>query len=210
MRALILVDLQNDFFPGGNLEVKEGNKVLPVINELLELPFDLIVATKDWHPENHVSFASTHNKEVGDIMFNNDKNQILWPKHCIQNSKGAEFAPGWNPNKIEKVVHKGTAENIDSYSTFFDNAHNKSTGLEKILKSKHITQVFLAGLATEYCVKFSALDAKKLGFEVFVVSEGCRGVNLKPEDSEKAFREMELAGITIIRGPIKNFKELNA
>ena len=198
MKALILVDLQNDFFPHGAFPVKEGDSILPVINKLLEMNWDSIIATKDWHPKEHGSFAVNHKKESGDVIILDGLKQILWPVHCVQNTSGSDFAPGWDTSKVNKIFHKGTDVNIDSYSTFFDNGHRKFTGLEQYLHSKNIQDVYLAGLATEYCVKYSAMDSKSLGFNTFVVIDGCRGINLKPDDSEKATQEMKAAGIHIL------------
>ncbi len=204
-RALILVDLQNDFFPGGALAVKDGDKVLPAINALLKMPFDLIVATKDYHPPLHVSFASTHGKKTGDIISNGETTQILWPNHCVQGTKGSDFAPGWDAIHVHQVVHKGTNVEIDSYSTFFDNGHKQETGLNQLLKEQGIDTIYIAGLATDYCVKYSVLDARDLGYKVFVVEEGCRPVNLRPEDGENAFQEMRESGASIIS--IKDLQE---
>jgi nicotinamidase/pyrazinamidase len=195
--ALIIVDLQNDFLPGGALAVEKGLEVLPVINQLLKMPFDLVVATKDWHPPQHGSFASTHGRSLGDVIDLEGIPQILWPDHCIQGSKGAEFHEGWDSNKVRKVFYKGTEANIDSYSTFFDNGNRKSTGLADYLNEHGIERVFLAGLATDYCVKYSVLDAARLGFITHVVPEGCRGVNLHLADAEIAFEEMKKAGAEI-------------
>lgn len=194
MTALILVDLQNDFMPGGALAVKEGNKVLPAVNRLLSHPFDLIVATQDWHPENHISFAATHGKQPLETIIYNDLPQILWPTHCLQQSLGAKLCPGWDHSKVNVIIHKGSKTHIDSYSTFFDNAHLRETGLNKILQEKNITKLYIAGLATDYCVKFSVLDALKLGFETYVITDGCSAVNLQPGDEAKALREMTEAG----------------
>lgn len=197
-KALILVDLQNDFFPGGALEVKTGDRILPAINKLLEMPFDKVVATKDWHPPHHVSFASTHHKKPGDVIEVKGVMQILWPDHCVQGTKGAEFAPGWPSDLVDEVFLKGTLKEVDSYSTFFDNARRHSTGLEDYLKKHHIETLYLAGLTTEYCVAYSALDACSLGFNVFVVREGCAGVELEKGNIAKAYKEMEEAGVLII------------
>lgn len=199
MKALILVDLQNDFMPGGSLEVKEGFDILPVVNKLLNYNFDVIVATKDWHPKDHGSFASNHHKHPGERVSLEGLEQILWPDHCIQGSRGAEFASGWDSHKIHKVIYKGTDKNVDSYSTFFDNGHRKSTGLFDYLKEHNIKDIFIAGLATDYCVKYSVLDATKLGFNIYVVEDGCRGVNLEAEDSKKALDEMRKVGAKIIK-----------
>lgn len=198
MSALVLVDLQNDFFPGGALEVKNGDAILHAVNELLKMPFDLVIATKDWHPEKHVSFATTFGKNERESIVLGNITQILWPEHCIQGTWGSEFSPGWPNNKVDEVFLKGTDREIDSYSTFFDNGHQKTTGLEDYLRKFEITTLYLAGLATDYCVKFSALDAVKLGFNVYVVEEGCRGVNLNPDDIESAKSEMKQAGVKFI------------
>lgn len=198
MNALILVDLQNDFFPGGALAVKDGDLVLPAVNALLKLPFNLIIATKDYHSPNHISFALTHHKKEGETIEINGIPQILWPVHTVQGTNGADFAPGWDSKLVDKVILKGTDREIDSYSTFFDNGHKKSTGLENFLKENGIETVFIAGLATDYCVKYSVLDALSLGFKVKVVKEGCRGVGLKSHDIANAFDEMEAKGAKII------------
>ncbi|MBA3958191.1 MAG: bifunctional nicotinamidase/pyrazinamidase [Parachlamydiaceae bacterium] len=198
--ALIVVDLQNDFLPGGALPVKEGLQIISLIDQLLRLPFAAKIATKDWHPANHGSFAPSHpGKKVGDIVPLDGITQILWPIHCVQNSKGAEFAPGWDASSIERIFYKGTQPNIDSYSTFFDNEHLNSTGLSTYLKEKDISTVFIAGLATDYCVKYSVIDACHLGLNTFVITDACRGVNLQPNDSQKALEEMQQLGAHLIQ-----------
>lgn len=196
-KALIIVDIQNDFLPGGSLAVKDGNKIFPVLNQLEEKDFDLIVATKDWHPSNHGSFASQHGKKVGSVVDLFGRSQILWPDHCVQGSQGADF--GRNFRRIDKIIHKGIDPKIDSYSTFFDNGHLLSTGLEEYLRKEGIEEVYFAGLTTDYCVKYSALDAIKLGFQVFVIEDGCKAVNLEPHDGERALKEMHDAGVHILR-----------
>lgn len=206
MSALIIVDLQNDFMPGGALAVREGYQILPVINELMKKPFDLKVATKDWHPLDHGSFAQTHHKKVGEIVKLEGIPQILWPVHCVQGTRGAELHPGWDASKIEKIFHKGTEINVDSYSTFFDNESLRSTGLAEYLKERHIRKVYLAGLATDYCVKYSVLDACRLGFETYVVLDGCRGVDLHSGDSFLAIEEMKKAGAQLVN--LKDIKGL--
>lgn len=198
MTALILVDLQNDFMPGGALAVREGDKVLPIVNTLLSFPFDLIIATKDYHPKGHVSFASTHKRKVGDHVECDGNIQLLWPDHCVQGTNGAEFHKNFNYHKVNVIIEKGIEKNVDSYSTFFDNQNKRSTGLEAILKEKKIHTLYLAGLATDYCVKYSALDGLRLKFKVYVVKEGCRGVNLRPFDADHAFEEMAHAGAHIV------------
>jgi len=199
MKALILVDLQNDFCPGGALQVKEGDKIIPLINDL-QKQFDLVVATQDWHPHDHMSFASNHpGKRAGESVDLEGLQQVLWPDHCVQGSKGAEFVPTFNREKIERVFQKGTDKWIDSYSAFFDNAHRKATGLGDFLKSKGVDEVYLAGLATDYCVKFSALDSAQLGFKTSVIEDACRGVELKAGDVKQAVQEMKKAGVKVIQ-----------
>lgn len=198
MTALVIVDLQNDFMPGGALPVREGLEVLPAIAALLKLPFDAIVATKDWHPPGHGSFASSHGKQVGEEIDLQGINQVLWPDHCIQGTHGAEFHSGWDHSKVEHIFHKGSDPNIDSYSTFFDNGNRKSTGLEDYLKQHGINRLVIAGLATDYCVKYSVFDAVRLRFETFVVPEGCRSVNLDPKDDERAWNEMKKLGAKVL------------
>lgn len=199
MTALILVDLQNDFIPGGALAVSEGDKIIPIIDKLIKQDFDLIVATKDWHPADHGSFASNHpGKKPGDRVELDRLVQILWPDHCVQNTHGSEFAKGWDTNCIQMIFYKGTDKHIDSYSTFYDNGHRKSTGLGEFLTEKGIKDVYVAGLATDYCVKYSVLDAIKLGFNVYVIEDACRGVNLKPGDSQHALNEMRQLGAHMI------------
>ena len=176
--AFILVDIQNDFCPGGSLAVREGDRVVPVVNEL-QKHFDLIVATKDWHPAGHSSFAS------------------LWPPHCVQETAGAEFVAGLDTSRIARVFLKGTDIEIDSYSGFFDNEHRRATGLGDYLKERGVTDVFIAGLATDYCVKFTALDAVALGFKTSVVVDACRGVEVNEGDTARALEEMRAAGVNI-------------
>ena len=197
MKALILVDIQNDFLPGGALAVPDGDAVVSVANRLMP-EYELVVATMDWHPDDHLSFASQHDeRDVGEFVEVDGLQQILWPDHCAQGTSGAEFAPGLNVEAIDHVVQKGTDVRIDSYSGFFDNARRKSTGLEEYLRSKNVDAVDIIGLATDYCVKFTALDAVSLGFATRVLTEGVRGVELKPGDCERAFEEMRLAGIQV-------------
>lgn len=198
MKALILVDLQNDFLPGGSLAVDKGDSILPVINKLLEIPFDLIIATKDWHPIDHGSFAKTHEKNVGETIELSGLKQILWPVHCVQNTKGAEFSDQWQSHKVDKVFFKGTDKEIDSYSAFFDNGHKKSTGLYEYLQSKGVDELYIAGLTTDYCVKYTVLDALKLGFKIFVIVDACKPVNLKPQDEEASLLQMLQEGAHLI------------
>lgn len=198
MKALILVDLQNDFLPGGALAVPHGDEVIPVAN-LLQAHFPVVVATQDWHPPNHLSFAANHKgKKPGDVIELAGLQQVLWPIHCVQGSRGAELSAKLDRTRIEKIFHKATDPEIDSYSAFFDNGHRKSTGLANYLKEKGGTEVTILGLATDYCVRYSALDARQLGFKTFVIKDGCRGIDLVKGDVERAFEEMRAAGAQVI------------
>ncbi|MFL5442170.1 MAG: bifunctional nicotinamidase/pyrazinamidase [Myxococcales bacterium] len=200
MRALILVDLQNDFLPGGALAVPHGDEVIPVANRL-QRRFDLVVATQDWHPRGHGSFASSYpGRKPGELSELAGLPQVLWPDHCVQGSGGAEFAKTLQMNQVEAIFRKGTDPRIDSYSGFFDNGHRKSTGLGDYLKGRGVTEVSVLGLATDYCVKFTALDARRLGFRVTVVEDGSRGVDLRPGDSARAVEEMRNVGVEVVRG----------
>jgi nicotinamidase/pyrazinamidase len=199
MNALIIVDLQNDFLPGGALPVPHGDEVVPIANEL-QSRFDVVVATKDWHPRNHGSFAANHaGKKPGDRIILDGIEQILWPVHCVQNTHGAEFASSFDTSRIAHVFHKGVERNIDSYSTFFDNAHRRHTGLADYLKKRSIKDIYLLGLALDYCVKYSALDARQLGLTTYVIPDGCRGIELESGDIDHALDEMKRAGAIILK-----------
>lgn len=197
MKALILVDVQNDFVPGGALAVPEGDAIVPICNRLSKA-FDLVVATQDWHPANHGSFAASHpGRKVGEVVDLNGLPQILWPVHCVQRTQGAAFVSALDLSRVDRVFQKGTDPAIDSYSGFFDNGHRKATGLGEYLKQRSVTDVYVAGLATDYCVKFTALDAKSLGFNTFLVEDVCRGVNVRPGDVQAAVEHMRQAGVAV-------------
>ena len=199
MKALILVDIQNDFLPGGALAVPDGDAVIPVANAL-QARFPLVVATQDWHPANHGSFAANHpGKNVFEQIELNGLPQTLWPVHCVQNTPGAALAPVLQQDRIAKVFQKGTDPGIDSYSGLFDNGRRKSTGLAEWLKEKEVDEVFVCGLATDYCVKFTALDAVQCGFKTWVIEDASRGVNLRSDDVKKAIAEMKRAGVGIVQ-----------
>ncbi|MFN3429393.1 MAG: bifunctional nicotinamidase/pyrazinamidase [Candidatus Sericytochromatia bacterium] len=198
MKALILVDIQNDFCPGGALAVHEGDRIVHVVNRLLP-HFDLVVATQDWHPEAHGSFASNHEgKNPGDMHELAGLPQVMWPNHCVQKTEGAEFHPELDLKPVEAVFRKGTDPAIDSYSGFYDNGRKKSTGLVGYFKDKGVTEVHVVGLATDYCVKFTALDAHQAGFATTVIEDATRGVNLAAGDVDRAIAEMKAAGINVV------------
>lgn len=196
--VLIIVDVQNDFVPGGALAVMDGDQVVPIINDL-QKKFRHVVATQDFHPANHGSFAANHpGKNPGEFIELAGLTQILWPVHCVQGSVGADFHTDLDLNHWLAIFQKGKNPEVDSYSGFFDNARRGDTGLGNYLKSLGIEQVFVCGLALDYCVKFTALDARSLGFETFLISDATKAVNLKPDDGSKAIAEMEKAGIRIL------------
>jgi nicotinamidase/pyrazinamidase len=195
--ALILVDLQNDFLPGGALAVPGGDEVIPLANRLMD-DFEIIVATQDWHPADHRSFAPNHpGKQLFEEIELNGLPQTLWPIHCVQGTPGAELAPGLEADRITRIFQKGTRAEIDSYSGLYDNGHRQSTGLAEWLREQGVKQVTVCGLATDYCVKFTALDALAEGFAVTLNLPASRGVNLSPGDVDAAVEEMRAKGVII-------------
>lgn len=199
MNALIIVDLQNDFLPGGALPVPHGDEVIPLANEL-QRRFELVLATQDWHPPDHGSFAANHaGKKPGDRIMLDGIEQILWPVHCVQKTHGAEFAPSFDTSRVAHVFHKGIDPRIDSYSTFFDNAHRRHTGLAHYLEKRGINDIYLMGLALDYCVKYSTFDARELGLNTHVILDGCRGINLEPGDIDRALDEMKSVGAILLQ-----------
>jgi nicotinamidase/pyrazinamidase len=199
MKALVIVDMQNDFMPGGALGVPSADEIVPIINGLIA-KFSLVIATKDWHAPDHVSFASSHlGKKVGDVVRVSDIDQILWPVHCVRNTHGAELISSLDDRNFASIFYKGTDKNIDSYSIFFDNARRKSTGLGDYLRSRSINEIYLAGLTTEYCVLYSTIDAIDLGFTVYVIVDACRPINLDPRDEQRALEAMAAKGAKIVK-----------
>ncbi|MBI1372852.1 MAG: bifunctional nicotinamidase/pyrazinamidase [Phycisphaera sp.] len=198
MKALLLVDIQNDFLPGGALAVPDGDAVIPVANRLAER-FDLVVASQDWHAANHGSFASQHpGHAVGDVVDLHGLDQILWPDHCVQGGAGAAFAADLHADRIEHVVRKGQNPDVDSYSAFFDNGHRVDTSLDDYLRLQEVDALVILGLALDYCVKYTAIDARRLSYDTTVVLEGTRAVNLSPGDADAAIAEMTEAGVAVI------------
>lgn len=196
--ALLIVDVQNDFLPGGALAVSEGDEIIPVIN-LIQEKFDFIVATQDFHPADHKSFASNHKDgEVGQLIEWQGNLQILWPIHCVQDTRGTEFHSDLDQSKWKAVIRKGTNPDFDSYSGFFDNSYQIDTGLTEYLKSNGIDRVFICGLALDYCVKFTALDANELEFDTYLLTDATRAVNMSPEDGKDALADLQDAGIKLI------------
>ncbi|MBK5192565.1 MAG: bifunctional nicotinamidase/pyrazinamidase [Flavobacteriaceae bacterium] len=197
MKTLVIIDMQNDFIPGGSLAVPEGDQIVTLINKLQE-EFDLVIATQDWHPRDHSSFAANHpgKKEFEKIELHGQE-QVLWPVHCVQNSDGARFHPELNTARIETIFRKGTSKEIDSYSGFYDNAHIKSTGLAGYLKEKGAGELYFCGLAAEYCVYFSVMDALKAGFSATLIEDATRPLDV--ENFQRAKENILKAGGKIIK-----------
>ena len=199
MIALLLIDIQNDFCAGGTLAVPDGDAVVPVANALCAR-YELVVATRDWHPASHLSFARNHpGRNPYELSELDGLPQVLWPAHCVQGTPGADFHPELDVSRVAQVFFKGTDERIDSYSGFFDNGHRKATGLGDYLRQAGVTRVVVLGLATDYCVKWTALDARQLGLDVQVVVDGCRGVGLNPADVPEALLELRAAGVRLVQ-----------
>jgi len=199
MKALILVDIQDDFCLGGALEVPEGDQVVPVANRLMPR-FDLVVATQDWHPPDHVSFAANHpGREPLEVIEVDGLEQTLWPVHCVQGTPGASLHRGLNLVGVERVFQKGQDPRVDSYSGFFDNGRRNATGLDDYLKERGVDELYICGLATNVCVQATALDAVDLGHAAHVVEDGCRGVDIQPGDVERAVEAMRQKGVRFVR-----------
>lgn len=196
MKALILVDIQNDFLPGGSLAVPEGDTIIPTVNQL-QPQFDLVVATQDWHPSNHLSFASNHDGlKPFDMIDLFGIKQVLWPDHCIQGSKGSQFSETLDMNAVSAIFRKGMDPKTDSYSGFFDNGRRHHTGLSAYLKSKGIKQVYVCGLAADYCVYYTAKDAHSEGFETYFISDATKAI--AQETLDFALKDLKQHQVKII------------
>jgi nicotinamidase/pyrazinamidase len=196
--VLLVVDVQVDFCPGGNLPVPNGNEVVPVINRLSR-KFGRIVATQDWHPKEHISFASNHaGKKPFDTVRVREGEQILWPDHCVPGTPGAQFHPDLETLLFDLIVRKGTDPSLDSYSAFFENDHKTPTGLHHYLKGLGVENVFVTGLALDVCVFYSVMDAVKLGFETTLVEDACRGIDSPPGSMQDRLEQMRAAGAKIV------------
>lgn len=196
-QALILVDIQNDFCPGGALAVPGGDAVVPIANRLME-SFAIVVATQDWHPPDHRSFAANHaGRRAFESIDLDGLPQVLWPQHCVQWTGGACFHPGLDTRRIVRVFAKGTDPSIDSYSGFFDNGRRKATGMGDWLRQRGVDEVTVCGLATDYCVKATAIDAAQLGLRTTLVEDACRGVGMQPSDVAEAVVSMRSAGVRL-------------
>jgi nicotinamidase/pyrazinamidase len=197
MKALIIVDIQNDFTAGGALEVPDGNSIIPAVNAVQE-KFDLIVATQDWHPPDHKSFASQHayRKPFEQIVLNG-LDQVLWPDHCVQGTAGADFHSDLKMNRVEAIFRKGVDPGIDSYSGFYDNGHRKNTGLSGYLRDRKVTEVYICGLAGDYCVFFTAMDSIAEGFKTFLMEDATRSISADGFETTKT-RLTESGGVIIV------------
>jgi nicotinamidase/pyrazinamidase len=203
--ALIITDIQNDFCPGGALAVADGDAIIPGVNAV-SARFDKCVATQDWHPTGHVSFASTQGRSPYEVIMVDGHHQELWPDHCVQGSFGAAFHTDLDLRPVDLIIRKGNDPRIDSYSTFMENDMKTVTGLHHYFRGMGVGHVYLCGLATDYCVHFSALDALNLGFEVTVLLDLCRGVGVPAGNVERALADMRERGIHIASGiDFKNF-----
>jgi nicotinamidase/pyrazinamidase len=197
MKALLVVDMQNDFCPGGALPVPEGDAVVPVINQLSRY-FENLVLTQDWHPAGHWSFASAHpGKQPFETIQLSYGEQVLWPDHCVQGTPGAAFHPGLDTTRAQLIIRKGFRKEIDSYSAFYENDKKTTTGLAGYLRERGITTLYVVGLAADFCVKWSALDARRLGFEVYVVTDATRGIDANGSLA-RAWEELKAAGVHLI------------
>lgn len=197
--ALLLVDIQKDFCNKGALEVKNAEEIIPIANKLIEYfqnQNSTVIGTKDWHPLNHKSFAINSCKNIGDIGELNGLPQVFWPIHCVQETEGSEFHK--DLSEIKNVIYKGENSSVDSYSAFFDNGHRFKTKLDDFLKNNQIQILYIMGLATDYCVKFTVIDALELGYEVYLINDGIKGVNLNPTDSQLAIAFMVESGAKLI------------
>lgn len=198
MHALLVIDVQNDFCPGGALAVAGGDDIVPGINALME-DFDAVILTQDWHPAGHSSFASSHDADPMTVIQMPYGPQVLWPDHCIQGSAGAAFHKDLNTDAADMIVRKGYNPAIDSYSAFFENDHQTPTGLEGYLRTRGIDRLTLVGLATDFCVNFSAVDAAKLGFDVTVRTDLCRAIDFDGSLAD-ATSGMESVGVSLSKG----------
>ena len=195
--ALLVIDVQNDFCPAGALEVAGGNEIIPYINQEMAI-HDCVVLTQDWHPKGHSSFATSHEgKNPLELIKMPYGDQVLWPDHCVQGSKGAEFHPDLNIEQANAIIRKGSNPFIDSYSAFFENDRKTPTGLDGYLKSLEIEKINLVGLATDFCVNYSAQDAANLGYKVSVLEKMCRAIDLNGSLAA-AKSEMQDCGVEFI------------
>lgn len=197
MNCLLVVDMQRDFMPGGPLGIPGADQRIPLINSWMQR-CDFVVGVRDWHPLGHVSFASAHAMKPGDILPLDRGLQILWPEHCVQDSPGARWAEGLDAGQMGAQFFKGIDPDVDSYSAFYDNARRRATGLVEFLEKKKADHLYFAGVATDYCILYSVLDALEAGFRVTVIRSACAPINLHPQDEEKALETMVARGAQVV------------
>ena len=196
-KALLVIDVQNDFCPGGALAVTDGDSIVPLINDMLD-GYDVVLMTQDWHPAGHSSFATSHpDRSAFELIDMPYGPQVLWPDHCVQGSQGAAFHPDLNTTRADMIIRKGFTPSIDSYSAFFENDRNTPTGLEGYLRTRGITEIDMVGLATDFCVCYSALDAARLGFKTRVLTNACRAIDMDGS-LNTALAEMRNAKVEIV------------
>jgi nicotinamidase/pyrazinamidase len=196
--ALVVVDVQNDFCPGGSLAVPDGDAVVPVINRIARA-FPIVVATQDWHPRGHISFASRHKgKNPFEVIENKGTEQALWPDHCVEGTPGADFHPELDATTLRFVLRKGTRHEVDSYSAFVENDRKTTTGLAGLLRELCVDRIFVSGLATDVCVRATALDGRSAGFQVALLEDACRPVDVPPGNLNRALEEMRGRGVLIL------------
>ncbi len=195
--CLIITDIQNDFCPGGALAVSEGDKIIPIVNRMAS-KFDKVVATQDWHSPGHISFASTHRKQPYEIMTIDGIQQVMWPDHCVAGSFGADFHRDLDLREVDLIIRKGNDLNIDSYSTFLENDKKTLTGLHFYLQGFEIKDLYFCGLATDYCVFSSVMDAVEMGFHASVILDACRGVDVPAGNVTATLQRMKERGVRIL------------
>lgn len=196
--ALLVTDIQNDFCPGGALAVPDGDAVVPVINRITSI-FPIVIATQDWHPKDHVSFASRYpGKRPFEVSKIQGSEQVLWPDHCVEGTPGADFHPGLDTVPFRFVLRKGSNPEMDSYSAFVENDRRTTTGLAGLLRELGVRRVFVSGLATDYCVRATALDGRRAGFEVAVIEDACRAVDTPSGNLRRAIEEMKAQGVRML------------
>ncbi len=198
-KALVVVDIQNDFCPGGALEVTQGDEIIPIVNRIM-ISFNKIIATQDWHPQNHQSFASNNEGSAPyDVINLGVTEQVLWPDHCIMGTTGSEFHKDLHTDHFDLIIRKGQHREIDSYSGFLENDKITETGLRGYLQGLELKTIYIAGLATDYCVFYTAIDAVNYGFNVYLIEDACRGIDVPENNIKNSLESMKKAGIQIIQ-----------
>jgi len=194
MNCLVIADIQNDFCPGGALSITGGDQVIPIINKI-SAKFDKVVATQDWHPQGHISFASSHDRRPFEVIPIAGEQRVLWPDHCVQGTFGAKFHKDLDLAGVDLIIRKGTDPHVDCYSSLVQNDKTTKTGLQYYLWGLGVKNIFICGLATDYCVYYSAMDAAALGFEVTIIIDACRDLNMPADSTANALKAMRKENI---------------